>query len=695
MTTTSFTISGGDDCPDILVTVEQVDGDLRFTLSMANTGPTSKIGDILGFFVDLADGKESLIAGLGIKDGSGSSFDNAGGYTTAEDLTLSIVSGTPPNYDDLDSLDDPNANVGGAGIDDLDFGIQFGVGGIGAGKGDYQQVTFTLTGLSLSDLQGADFAIRLQSVGTVDGDREDSCKLTGDFPKLGSITGEKYLDSNGALAGGTLTAQSGWTINLYYDANKDGNFENDGGVFKTVNTDASGVYSFADLMAGSYKVEEVMQGGWYNVAPLSFTFQITNAGENLGSSGTKGDIYDFVNTEFGSLKVTKYLDANGNGVIDGGETTKLAGWTFAVDINGDGDTDDVGERLETDASGSVTFTGLKIGQNYTVTEVMTDAQKAAWYQTVGIGGITTSVAVSGGQATADFANTEYGKITGEKYRDSNGKLDGGELTKVAGWKVFLYENGTDINGDGFTDSKLGEATTNADGVYSFDKLVTGSYKIVEEVKSGWYNVGAKEFTFSVTTSGQVIGNNSTVDSYDFINAQTCFEGRTPGFWKQAQNYDVKAMMDSSYLGLTKYADLLKLTYEQAFGIADLDKAGNDVTWRVNNKTVGFDIDKGTLLDALSIEGGGAQGAFLRHSAAALLNSLADTVDYAMTTDDVLAFVRQAFNSQNDALPGADDAAERSYLGGIFEGLNELGESSESGFICKVVNSDFSIGGVFG
>lgn len=86
------------------------------------------------------------------------------------------------------------------------------------------------------------------------------------------------------------------------------------------------------------------------------------------------------------------------------------------------------------------------------------------------------------------------------------------------------------------------------------------------------------------------------------------EGCTPGYWKQPQHFD-------SWTGFSTGT-----SFESVFGEAF---PGNP-----------------TLLQVLGM-GGGGKAALGRHAVAALLNSTSDGVDYAFTTDEVIAMVTSA------------------------------------------------------
>ncbi|AXI46532.1 hypothetical protein C1J03_11190 [Sulfitobacter sp. SK012] len=159
MNTIYFEITDGDVKVGISIT-EQADGSLLFDLDVLDD--TGTIGDLNGLFFDLAD--DSI----------------------TDNLILSGTDLTGQNIDanSVSKVDGYN-NINGDVVKEdgkFDVGVQFGTAGIGAD--DIQSTSFTLatsdgSTLSLADVLSQDFAVRLTSVGEMDGDRADSVKISG------------------------------------------------------------------------------------------------------------------------------------------------------------------------------------------------------------------------------------------------------------------------------------------------------------------------------------------------------------------------------------------------------------------------------------------------------------------------------------------------------------------------------------
>jgi len=185
--------------------------------------------------------------------------------------------------------------------------------------------------------------------------------------KLGKIEGKKFNDQNGNSHDdfGELNLNS-WKI--FIDDNHNGIYDS-GEKFDTTNGQYwffgwydLGIYSFNNLMPGTYQVCEETQTGWYPTSQTNCqTTTINNDGGDI-------DILNFANRHLGSINVTKFNDLDGNGYQDDGEAN-LSGWT----INLTGQT-----SVSTDENGQVNFNNLTPG-TYGLSEDL-DSQPG-WTQT--------------------------------------------------------------------------------------------------------------------------------------------------------------------------------------------------------------------------------------------------------------------------------------------------------------------------
>jgi hypothetical protein len=151
-----------DGAVKVAVTVtEMADGTLKFDINVLDD--TGVIGDLNGLFFDLAD---DSIADTLVVSGD-------------EDLTGSKI-----DANSVTKVDSFN-NVNGEVVKEdgrFDVGVQFGTQGIATD--DIQSTSFYLgtsdgSSLSIADIYNQDFAVRLTSVGEIDGSRDGSVKISG------------------------------------------------------------------------------------------------------------------------------------------------------------------------------------------------------------------------------------------------------------------------------------------------------------------------------------------------------------------------------------------------------------------------------------------------------------------------------------------------------------------------------------
>ncbi len=205
-----------------------------------------------------------------------------------------------------------------------------------------------------------------------------------------SIAGNvfKDLNANGVLNPGE-TGLGG--ARVYLDGNKNGKFD---ATELMAITDASGNYTFSNLVAGTYRVSEVVPSGYKLIAPLSGYMDETLAtgkaivGVNFADAPATGSISGLV-----------FNDANVNQKFDATELG-LDGWQVYIDVNKDGKYDAGDVLSTTDINGSWSFTGLIAG-TYAVR--VAQVSKTA---TTTAGGVLQTITLAGGQAVV-------GKLFGE------------------------------------------------------------------------------------------------------------------------------------------------------------------------------------------------------------------------------------------------------------------------------------------
>jgi protocatechuate 3,4-dioxygenase beta subunit len=305
----------------------------------------------------------------------------------------------------------------------------------------------------------------------------------GNF-ELITISGMKFEDLNGnGVKDAGDSGLGGWTIQLDKDAN--------GSVDATATTDGGGNYSFANLGPGVYRVREVLQAGW--VQTTSNPADIT-AASGVNVSGLDVGGLEFGNFELITISGMKFEDLNGNGVKDAGDNG-LPGWTIQLDRDANGSVD---ATATTDANGNYSFTNVGPG-TYRVREVL----QPGWLQTTANPADIT--AVSGTNVNnIDFGNFELIAISGMKFEDLNGNgvKDAGD-NGLQGWTIQLDQ---DANG-----SVDATTTTDANGNYNFSNLGPGTYRVREQLQTGWIQTTANPADVTAVSGTNV----STVDFGNF------------------------------------------------------------------------------------------------------------------------------------------------------------------------------------
>lgn len=318
------------------------------------------------------------------------------------------------------------------------------------------------------------------------GQRTVSGLLFGNRPLTAAIGGLKFNDLNGnGVRDAGEPGLSGVTIRVTDAA---------GGV-RTINTDATGAFSFTGLAAGTYVVSEVVPAGFVQTAPAApgtFTQTVT-AGQTVTNLlfGNRAAV--------GVVSGTKFNDLNGNGVRDSGEPG-LAGVTIRL-------TDPAGvvRTTTTDASGAFSFADVAPG-NYVLSEVV----PGGFVQTAPAapGTIAITLAASGNSTGHLFGNrastspTDTGSISGRKILDFNGNgiVDGTDR----GFEGIVFEL-RDAAGT------VRRATSNANGDFTFTNLPAGTYVLTEILPENFFQTfpGSPEapgsYTITITTGQTVTG----------------------------------------------------------------------------------------------------------------------------------------------------------------------------------------------
>ena len=294
--------------------------------------------------------------------------------------------------------------------------------------------------------------------------------------------------------------------------------------YMTTTTDSTGKYEFAGLNAGNYVVEFVKPADYaFTGAGKGTTIDDSDANTTTGRSGVITLAAGQVNTtiDAGLVKLLSlgdrvWLDADANGVQDGGEAG-LAGVSVTLtDLGTDGDlgtSDDVviGTQV-TDGSGNYLFTGLMPGQ-YVASFTTPDGYlfsaagqggNPAADSNAGATGNTDIITLSTDDLTIDAGVYQTASLGDFVWNDANanGVQDSGEAG-IEGVTVKL------LDGSG---AETGQTTvTDVNGLYGFDGLVPGTYSVRFMAPSGYAITGVdKGGDDTLDSDANALGTTGTV-----------------------------------------------------------------------------------------------------------------------------------------------------------------------------------------
>ncbi len=188
----------------------------------------------------------------------------------------------------------------------------------------------------------------------------------------------------------------------------------------------------------------------------------------------------------GTINGEVYNDANGNGTLDGGEPG-LAGWTVDL-LNA---SNSVVDTATTDSNGTYSFTSIAPG-SYTVAEVL----QPGYVQTSPPAAGTYAITLSTGQIidNLDFGDFQTVTFSGQIFDDESGAgvIASGD-PGLAGWTVDLLDSSSAL---------IAQATTDANGDFSFTGVGPGTYTVEQVLQTG-YTLTSSPSSYSVkTSSGQ-------------------------------------------------------------------------------------------------------------------------------------------------------------------------------------------------
>ena len=254
----------------------------------------------------------------------------------------------------------------------------------------------------------------------------------------------------------------------------------------TMSHQGNGVYTYANVGAGTYIIRETTAPSGYERDTNDY--RVTVSQSKTYTISNNGGSY-FTNTPIkGNITLTKVSSENTG--------TKLSGATFGVyQSNG---TTKIG-NMTYQGNGVYTYSGLKVG-TYVVKELTAPSgyHKDTGSYTVTISASKTyTVANSGGY----FTNRPIkGKITLTK-------VDGENTSNKLSGAVFTVYNASG--------SEVGKMTDKGNGVYEIANLYAGKYTIKETTAPTGFLADGKTYTVTISDSKTYTVSNS---GSNFVNA---------------------------------------------------------------------------------------------------------------------------------------------------------------------------------
>lgn len=287
----------------------------------------------------------------------------------------------------------------------------------------------------------------------------------------------------------------------------------------TTTTDGSGAYRFADLLppqaGSSYTLTETQPAGYLdgkhtvgNAATPGTTAVANVISGIVISAGQDATGYLFGELANAPISGTVYLDRNDDGDNNAGDIGIPGAQVVIVGAGNDGifgTPDDTTVTLVTNSDGQYTYPGAVAGQDYRITETQPTGLGEGREQPGNV--ITISNLPAAGASGNDFGELA-GSLSGTVFldRNNNGVQDAGE-PGLPGVQLQLPAGSVDALGNAVT-----PALTDADGRYSFEHLLAGTYTVTEQAAQPLFNGTAtiNGITHAGTVDGAAAGVASTV-----------------------------------------------------------------------------------------------------------------------------------------------------------------------------------------
>jgi len=335
--------------------------------------------------------------------------------------------------------------------------------------------------------------------------------------------------------------------------------------------------STQSVLIGAHTISEDLQNGWH-VVDLTCGGQslgaITNSEVNVPVQGLECIFTNARDT--GTITVLKDIDWDESGVI-GDHPNDVSGatdWTWDIQ---DGE-----QNIPTGESRTLPTA------SYTITEdEQTDFHLVSWFCTDQTNGDTNLIPVdlvsNEQQITCTFVNApDTGSISGYKYEDADGDPNTtGDQSGLGGWEIKLYRCLSDFSQ---CNELVNQVLTDINGFFSFDNLVPGFYRVVEEIRTGWAKLTStfiniildpgeedQDNNFINTELGTIIVEKQTVP--DSALGSFTFTGDVAGTISDGQQLTVSNLLPGTYTSTendpTPEYDLTSIVCDDTDSLGDL------------------------------------------------------------------------------------------------------------------------------
>jgi subtilisin-like proprotein convertase family protein len=313
--------------------------------------------------------------------------------------------------------------------------------------------------------------------------------------RTGAISGNVWRNDNG---NGTIDAGepgiNAVTVRLNGPGDDGVLFTGDDVVIATQVTTASGAYNFSNVASGRYYINVVQSS-----LPANYRLNTPPADKvvNLGIGGIRSNVNFGYWLDSGNATVTGniFSDLNGDGNFNPGEPAVVPSGGVTVTLTSGGADFDLSTAADnvvytaiTTPSGTYSFIGLPsnriFGNNYRL-DVDESTIPTSFVRTSPLIVPVTFFLTPGGSRVQNYGYQEkQATINGTVFNDADGSgsLNGGEVGIV---NVTVSLLGAGIDGLFGTADDLPTQTTatNAAGVYSFNPLTAGTYRVVVDSAS--------------------------------------------------------------------------------------------------------------------------------------------------------------------------------------------------------------------